>query len=278
MATDADMSKSIRATRVNHMNAVIENLDESVAHFRRLYGAELVVDLPQREWNACLIHVGRVIIELFAPHAFLLNARYGPHYLGVEYQADVDEVREVVAAHGVRLIRDIGAAVHTHPADCFGVAFEFYSGDFHERDWPLLDGPMKPPAFWRDEHPLGLTGLKGYTIAVEDIAAASAFLQSFLGAEAAYEAPRPAVSARAVGLQAADAVIELVTPVGDGVIERHLRRYGEGIRSTVFAVCDIERARRHFIAEGVDLVPGDSPGAFAVPAELNQGLMFEFSE
>lgn len=272
------MSRSIRPTRVNHLNVVIEDLDAGVAHFREIYGAERLLDLPQREWNACLIHIGRVIIELFAPHDFLLNARYGPHYLGIEYQADMDEVREVVAAHGVRLVRDIGAAVHTHPADCFGVAFEFYSGEFHTRDWPSLGGPMQPAEHWRAAHPLGLTGLKGYTLAVADLEAASRFFQGFLGAEVAYETPRPAVAAHAVGLQVADAVLELIAPLGDGAIEQHIRRFGQGIRSTVFGTRDIDQARRRLVALGIELVPGAAPGAFAVPAAANQGVMFEFAE
>jgi catechol 2,3-dioxygenase-like lactoylglutathione lyase family enzyme len=272
------MPRSIHPTRLNHLNLVVEDLDASVAHLRRQYGAELLVELPQREWNACLIHIGRVIIELFAPHAFLLNARYGAHYLGVEYQADMAEVRAAVAEHGVRLVRDIGAAVHTHPADCFGVAFEFYSGQFHDRDWPTLGGPIKPAEHWREAHPLGLTGLKGYTLAVEDVAAASGFLQSFLGAEPVYQAPRPSLAAQAVGLQVADAVIELLGPVGDGAIEQHLRRFGQGIRSTVFGVRNLDVARRELASRGVDLAAGGAPDRFAISPGSNLGLMFEFAE
>lgn len=272
------MPKSIHPTRVNHMNVVIEDLDVSVAHFRELYGAEFLVDLPQREWRACLIHIGRVIFELFAPHAFLLNARYGPHYLGVEHQADMDEVREVVAAHGVRIVRDIGAALHTHPADCYGASFEFYGGEFHDRDWLTLGGPIRPAEHWRENCPLGLTGLKGYTLAVTDLDTAGRFFQSFLGGEVAYEAPRPAIAGRALGLQVADAVLELIAPAGDGAIEQHIRRFGEGIRSTVFGTRDVDQARRYFIGRGVDPAPGATPGAFAIPAAVNRGVMFEFSE
>ena len=55
-------------------------------------------------------------------------------------------------------------------------------------------------------------GLKGYTVAVSDIDAASNFLRTFLAAEVLYQAPREAVAARAVGFQVADAVVELITP------------------------------------------------------------------
>jgi hypothetical protein len=270
---------SIRCTRVNHMNLVLQDFDASVAHFRELYGADFLMDLPQRELHACLIEIGRVIFELFVPHEFLTSVRYGPHYVGLEYQADVDVVREAVAERGIRIVRDIGVALHTHPADCFGLSFEFYGGYFHDNDWPLLGGnKMKSADYWRDEHPLGLTGLKGYSVAVHDIEAASAFFQSFVSAVPIYEEARPAVAARAIGLQVSDEVVELITATGDGPLQRHLYRYGDGIRSTNFGCRDIEQLRRYFAERGVELVPGDAPGALSVPAEANLGAIFQFSE
>jgi len=272
------MANQIHCVRVNHMNVVAQDFGATVGHFQDLYGAEFLVDLPRPEFHAGLVEMGRVIFELFSPHEFLLNARYGPHYVGVEYQADMDEVRAAVASHGVRIVRDIGIALHTHPADCFGVAFEFYGDYFHDRDWPALGGKIKPAEYWREDHPLGLTGLKGYSIAVADIESATAFLQSFLAAEPLYEAPRPAIAARAVGLRVADSIVELVTPVAEGELRRHLHRFGDGIRSTLFGVRDLDQARRYFAARGVDLAPGAAPDSFAVPAEANRGVLFEFSE
>lgn len=272
------MTHSIRPVRVNHLNAVVADFDASVAHFREIYGAEFVLDLPQREFHACLVETGQVIFELFVPHDWLIASRYGAHYLGLEYQADMDAVRAAVADHGIGIVRDIGVALHTDPADCFGVAFEFYGGEFHSQDWPLLGGPMKPPAYWSDEHPLGLTGLIAHTHAVWDIDAAAAFLKSFLSAEPVYDELRPDIAARAVGLKVADAVIELLTPTGEGIIHRHLIDHGQGIRSTVFGVRSIDQARNHFVARSIPLEYGDAPGSLAVPADANHGLIFEFRE
>jgi catechol 2,3-dioxygenase-like lactoylglutathione lyase family enzyme len=261
------------------MNVIVEDFDASVAHMRKVFGADFLLDLPSKEWQACLMECGRVIFEIFAPHAFLLNARYGANHLGIEYQANMDEVRATIAAHNIRIMRDIKVAVHTHPADCYGISFEFYEGYFHDWDWPLLGGgKMKSAEYWRDTHPLGLTGLKGYTVAVADMAAALKFFQSFLDCKVAYEAPRAAITGRAVGLQIADAVLELLTPVGEGALQRHLYRYGDGIRSTVFGVRDVAQAKRYFNEQGIDLVPGGAPHAFALPPEANLGLLFEFSE
>jgi hypothetical protein len=272
------LTTTIHPVRVSHMNVVFENVDKSLKHLQELYGAEFVCDIPQKEVHAYLFCVGRVLFEAFVPLEFLPVSRYGPHFLGIEYQADMEVVRKAIAERGIRIVRDVTHALHTHPEDTLGVAFEFYGGHFFDMDWPLLGGKIKPAEYWLDEHPLGLTGLKAYTIAVPDMDSGSAFIQSFLGGEPVYEAPRPAIGGRAVGLQVADCIVELVTPTGEGALSQHLYRYGQGIRSTVFGVADIEKAKRYFKERKVELVPGSAPGTFAVPAETNCGAIFEFTE
>lgn len=272
------MLTTIRPVCVNHMNVVLENVDASVQHFQKLYGAELVIDIPRPEMHACLVEFGYVLFELFVPHEYLLNARYGPHYVGIEYRANMDVTRKAVAERGMRIVRDIDIAIHTHPADAFGVSFEFTDNYFHTMDWPALGGPFKPVKYWRDEHPLGSCGLVGYTVVVENIDAASTFFLSFLGGERLYDEPRPAIGARAIGLKISDAVMELLTPTGDGALDQYLRRHGEGIRSTVIRVRDLEQARRYFSERGVDTLPGAAPGRFLIPGQANLGVIFEFSE
>jgi hypothetical protein len=272
------MARSIHCKRVSHFNLILEDYEASMAHLRELYGAELLHDMPKPHWHACLIEIGGVIIELFSPEAFLLNARHGPHFLGVEYQADMDEVRAAIADHGVRIIRDLKVACHTNPQDCLGADLEFYSGSFHDNDPPHLTRTIRPAAYWRDEHPLGLTGLKAYTLGVSDLAAATGFIESFLSGEVVYREERAAIGARVVGLQVADAVVELMTPAGDGPVRRELERVGQGIHSTVFRVKDLEQARRYFAGRGVDIVQGSAPDRICVPAEANRGVVFEFSE
>jgi hypothetical protein len=71
--------------------------------------------------------------------------------------------------------------------------------------------------------------------------------------------------------------VELITPTGDGALQRHLHRYGDGIRSTNFGCRDIDQLRRYFAERGVELIAGDAPGALAVPAEANLGAIFQFS-
>jgi catechol 2,3-dioxygenase-like lactoylglutathione lyase family enzyme len=263
---------------MNHLNALVDGSEDSVAHFRDLYGAQYLLDLP--EFQSCLFIIGTVIFELFLPQDYLLNARFGPHYVGVEYQVpDTGEARQAVQDRGIRILGDIGVAFHTHPIDTFGVAVEIYHRNFHTEGPPkgYLE-PIRPAAYWSDEHPIGITGLKRYSVVVSDMDAATNFFQEFMNATILYEEPRPAVGARAVGLALADTVAELLTPTEDGVIRRYLARYGDGIRSTVFAVRDLQRAQSYFADRGIELQPGDAPETLAIAPEDNCGLLFEFSE
>ncbi len=288
------MITTIRPRRLNHMNLVLQDAAAAKRHMAGKYDAQLVADIPKAEYHAFLFATGGVLFEAFCPAVWLLAARYGPHYVGVEYQADMDVVVAAVKERGMRIVRESRAerdlagnpsyALHTHPADGFGVSYEFYHDDFHTWNWPQFGegenaggGRIRQPADWAD-HPLGHTGQKGYTHAVADLAAASAFLQGFLAAEPIYEEDRPALGARVQGLRIADIVVELQQPTGDGELARHHYRYGDGIRSTVFGVRNIDEARRHLADCGLACVPGSMPGSIAVSAEANLGVVFEFAE
>ena len=210
----------IRARRVEHLNIVHDDYDATVEHYRQLFGGVVVFDRLQPTWHACLMEVGGVLFEIFVPNEFFLHTRYGPHYLGVEYHVDdMAAVRETLAACGIRIARDLDVAVHTHPADCHGVSLEFFDDSFHEND-ELLDRPMQSATYWRDEHPLGCTGLHGYTVAVADLATALADFQAVLEHDVRYEVRRETIGGTAVGLEIGGAVLELVAPDGDGPLQR----------------------------------------------------------
>src|SRR5262249_18594136 len=96
--------------------------------------------------------------------------------------------------------------------------------------------------------------------------------------EVIYEEARPAVNGKAMGLQIADAVLELVEPAGGGPLQEQLLAHREGNPSTVFGVRDLDVARHYFAARGVELVGGTAPDTLAIPAHQNRGVIFEFSE
>jgi catechol 2,3-dioxygenase-like lactoylglutathione lyase family enzyme len=265
------MANLIRTIRVNHINVVLEDYDTMVGHYQRRFDGTNVLDLPQTAWHACLMDVGRVIFELFAPSEFFLH-------IGIEYQVeDLDAAREVLAARGIRVARELGVALHSHPADCHGVSLELFGGYFHDNE-AVLTAPMRPAEYWRDEHPLGLTGLERLTVAVTDLSAAVDDFRSVFECEVVYEEPRAAVAGTSVGLRFADAVLELIAPDGDGPLQQHLIRHGEGIRSTGFGVRDLEQARGYLRDRGFEVGPGTAPDTLAIPAEQNLGVIFEFAE
>lgn len=281
------MAVSIQPKRLNHMNVVVQNAEAAKAHVQEKFDAEIVSDMPKPQYNAFLFATGGVLFEAFAPAEWLLASRYGPHYVGVEYQADMDTVVAAVKERGMRIVRESrlerdlagnpSYALHTHPEDGFGVAYEFYHDDFHTWTWPLLGAKIKPKEAWAD-HPLGHTGQKGYTHAVADIDAASAFLQGFLSAQPIYEEDRPLIGGRAIGLKIADVTVELQTPTGEGELARHLYRYGDGIRSTVFGVRNIDQAKRYLEDRGLPVTSGSTAGSIAIPSAANLGVIFEFAE
>jgi catechol 2,3-dioxygenase-like lactoylglutathione lyase family enzyme len=271
------MAISVNCRRVSHANLVIENLDASLAFLRDVYGASFMLDLPGPDWHACLIEIGGLVVELFEPKNFMLTSRLGPHYLGIEYEVDMAEARAAVADHGIRIMRDIGAAIHTDPADGFGADYEFFDGTFYGPEAPHVTTHTRSAEHWA-AHPIGFTGLIGYTHAVAVLPAASTFLQSFLGARPLYEVEREGLGARAIGLAIADAVCELVSPAGEGALLREMLRTGQGIRSTVYGVRDVAAARAHFESKGLRVIAGTAPGSIAVDPRDNLGILFEFAE
>jgi hypothetical protein len=268
---------TIRPVRVNHVNVVLEDFDASVAHLGDVFGARFLVDLPKDAWHACLIDVGHVIFELFVPHDPFLGSRYGPHHLGVELQADMAEVREVLAERRIRILRELGTACHVHPADCHGVALEFFGRSFHDEP-ELTGGPLQPRSHWRDEHPLGLTGLHGLTHLTADHDGAVAFFRDLLDGEIADEQDLPGLGGRAVTLRIADMALDVMAPTGPGEVRRLLERHGEGLHSTVLGVRDLDQARAHLSAHSIHLAPGSAPDRLALPPAQNLGVTFELVE
>jgi len=145
------MPEPLDCQHMNHINAMVEDFDRSVSYLGDLYGAQFNQDLPGAQWHACLLTIGSVMFELFAPTEYLLHARLGPYYVGVEYQvADVDEARTEAAARGIRVICELGSAFHADPRDAFGVAWEFYNRSFQDPADPPIPfaEPIKSFAYW----------------------------------------------------------------------------------------------------------------------------------
>lgn len=264
---------AIPCTHMNHVNFVVEDYQPAVERMKDLFGAHYAVDLPRDHWESGLLTVSDAIIEFYSPReTFFLTARYGPHYVGAEYEVpDVVEARRIVGERGIRIVRELGMAFHTHPADTFGIAMELYNKNFHATnpEWFL------PAEHWRTEQPIGFSGISRLTAAVHDLDAAVAMFTELFGGVPEYEATRAGGTAKAVGLRFGDGVLEFMTPTSGGAVESHLHRYGDGLRSTVFSVADLAKARDYFTGRGVSLVDADDEGGFAVDPSETAGFRVE---
>jgi hypothetical protein len=289
------MDDKLRFGPLSHLNLLSEGYERTKSRLIELFDVQVNLEIPAApddDTDAFLFTLGGVITEAFVPRqraergqGRLLNL-YGEHYLGVEYcVADVAESRRVCERHGVRLIRDDGPLLFTYPGACCGLAWELFEGDFHhppaggtegEEGIPAYFTALKPDAWWRDEHPLGVTGLARITTVVRDL---DASVEQFTGLVDCEIVGHPArTGASAVELLVTGTIYELLAPTADGPLAGFAERYGDRMRSAVYRVADLGRVEKHLAGLGVTLEPGYTAGTFLVPPAQALNLHFEFSE
>lgn len=263
----------------NHINAIVDGYEPTIEHFRDRVGFTLDRRIPDSGdgTDACLMTLGGVMFEFFAPKERgergqgRLLAKFGDHYIGIEYHVpDVTSAREFANEKEIRIINDLGAAFFTYPGNCFGIAWEIYDGDFSEH--------AQPAGYWENQHPLGLTGMARLTVAVESVEAAAARLNELAYVSEIGPVSRPRAAAKGVQVQVGSEVWELLEPTGDGALADYLGRYGQRIRSTVFKTGNLSEVEKHLTGQGFDLIPGDADGALAINPAQNKNLLFEFTE
>ena len=95
-ATEADPCQNPRVPAHEPHQRHGRRFEKGVGHLCDLYGAEFNLDLPGAHWHAGLITIGGVMFGCRALPV-PVHARFGPHYVGIEYQVpDADEARDEV--------------------------------------------------------------------------------------------------------------------------------------------------------------------------------------
>jgi catechol 2,3-dioxygenase-like lactoylglutathione lyase family enzyme len=281
----------LQLLHMTHLNALVDGYEDTIEHFTKIFGGQVNMRIPGApddpdDTDACVFTIGYVIFEFFAPRRRgdkgqgRLLGRFDDHYLGIEFQVpDVSEARSRCEELDIRIINDRGHMFFTYPGSCLGLSWELWEGNFYESLGPdSPQGPLHPRSYWRDEHPLGLDGLKRVSVAVNDLDAATERFSLVTGATPMNREPRPRAAAVGSEFQVGDTVVELMAPTGPGPVASFLDRYGEHMRSTVFRATDLARVEKHLSDQGLSVVPGDRDDTLAIPPEQNHNLLFEFSE
>lgn len=134
---------------------------------------------------------------------------------------------------------------------------------------------LKRSQYWRDDHPLGITGYR-FSVALPDLGDTARFYEDFCGATLEYRAERPTVAGRSIGLRLGDITVDFVAPTGPGPISAFVERFGSQIRSMIFEVQDMQSVRRFFSERGVPIIGGDMEHSIAIVPDQNLGVLFQF--
>jgi catechol 2,3-dioxygenase-like lactoylglutathione lyase family enzyme len=275
----------IKVEKLIHINQLLGDFEGANAFYGDVFAAQEYMRnyLEGEERDATLFLIGDTCIELFSPRTETSAlgrqlARFGDSWHSFAWKVpDLAAAKEVLDSRGIRLASYLeNGFLMTHPRDTHGMVLELCPTDMRG-DPRLL--PDWSPAFWRDEHPLGICGLSHMSAAVTDLDAAVAFLVEVFGGEPVYEVDRLAIKGRAVGLRFPDHVLELVQPAGDaGAVAEYITRYGPRLRTIVFTVVDLDAATKYLGARGLRTVAGDFDGSVGLAPEDNYGVLWQFRE
>ena len=258
---------------LQHFNIVVDDYSVAVEHLQDVFGAHVNYQLDPAHLSegvkAGLITIGPVIFQFMgaAPHsknAFRRKLdRSGPGYIGIEFEVgNLDQAREAAKQNDIRVKYDRGAFFVTDPRDCFGFAVECYAGEWFNNPPDPRMTPVAPKSYWANEHPLGIVGLYGFTVAVQDREAAAARWTAVSGAERLGDG----ADGEPLWMSAADTRLGLVDTSD-----------GEQILAARLEVRDIGQTSRALAAKGLKLEE-IRKGLMAAPAAENHGVRIEFVE
>ena len=253
--------------------------------------------------DASLSLIGGLCIETIAP-AFRVDGwqdaplgrfyrRFGRSWHSIVWHADgLADLYEALRSAGIRLYGVTGAiqsgeepvgGIFTHPGDTYtqlqfvpqpsqpqrGVSPEEYARSTLPSDPRFLPGFN--PAWWSDQHPLGILQTSHVTLTVDDTAAATHLFAEVLGGDLLHEGQVGSAGSRSAFVAVGeDLVLELATPS-----ETSAGRQA-GIAGLTFKVKDLDAAARFLASKGVVAATSDRTSLVTDPA-TTQGVAMGFT-
>lgn len=150
-------------------------------------------------------------------------------------------------------------------------------GAILQRPWPFMiqwGMPDQERLTWEQpgQHPVGATGVAGITIAVNDLNAAKDLYGRQLGLSIDSESAVPELAARRVRYKLGLFAIDLLEPMGAGLIRAQLDAAGEGPFQVTLRVRDLLQARTWLARSRVTLEPApDTPQGCLIPPDQALG-------
>ncbi|OBH05909.1 VOC family protein [Mycobacterium sp. E1747] len=275
---------------IQHLNFVVEDYAGAQQHFTENIGAVLNWELlpPNRpdDVSASLITLGPTLFEIFGPEPDSTNGvaqilrDKGPGFIGIEWGVtDLQAAKDALKEHGVGIRYEPkkkyypGMWFVSEPDDLFGLALECYIGTWYTSELPPGMKGVTPQPYWRDEHPLGIHGVRNFTVAVDDTDLAAKRWQGLTGATEVTCGPSADNGVRY--FTAANTIMGLVSGATDSAAGEYVDRRGESIYSVTFAVEDPARVVKHLTANSV-IAEQVSDAVVVVPAATNYGVRLEF--
>jgi len=254
--------------------------------------------MPGEKRDASLVVLGDCVIEPLAP-AFRVEGwesmplgrfyrRFGRHWHSIAwYTDDAGDIWQRCTDHGIRVFVEGGvrtaerpppqSAIMTHPKDTIA-QLEF----FRREGSPLEDKdprfqPGWDPAWWAENHPLGLVGLAYTTVLTRDLDRAVYVYVDVLGGVLLHESSSSVTGTRNAYVLMGDAVVELAAPIRDGTLAAsEMAANGEIHHAVAFRVNDLDTAAKYLSSNGIEPLARDETTLLTRP-ETTHGVPFRWT-
>lgn len=191
----------------------------------------------------------------------------------VGYCLDTTEVFEQVArlrGEGVEVPEPLLVSRKTPAGDLLRWHVLLPGGVNWRRRWPFL---IQPDPANVDEnagaadrvHPLGITGVCGVAVAVEDLERSKSLYKAF-GLRLSGEDRVPELGAQRARFVQEGAAIDLLSPTAPGAVRTELDAAGEGLFQLALRVRSLDASKSRLAKSGVTLIPAPGyEGCWLVP-------------